>query len=194
MDTSHQPLPLRTGGQSAASTGRAARRQLVGGWGLGHPRILAALPLIAVSVAAWVALAPLQIGGSTSYVITTGISMLPRYHAGDLVLLRHELSYHIGEVAGYHNAELGVIVMHRIVATNGNRFVFKGDNNDFVDNYEPTARQIVGAEWFHLSGWGNFLLTLRVPVIGAVLLGAMWLFVLWPRSGSRRQRRRRHVH
>jgi signal peptidase I len=175
-------------------TGRPVRKQLVGGWRLSHPRILAALPLIAVGIAAWATLAPTQIGGSTSYVITTGISMLPRYHAGDLVLLRHESSYHVGEVAGYHNAELGVTVMHRIVAINGDRFVFKGDNNDFADNYEPTESQILGAEWIHLPGWGNFVLALRVPVIGAVLLGFMWLFVFWPRSGSRRQRRRRRAH
>jgi hypothetical protein len=121
--------------------------------------------------------------------------MLPLYHAGDLVLLRQQSHYRVGEVAGYHNAQLGVTVMHRIVAKEGDHYIFKGDNNGFVDNFEPTASQIVGAEWLHLRGWGNVLLTLRAPVVGAMLLGVMWLFVFWPRSGSRRQRRRRrHVH
>jgi signal peptidase I len=162
----------------------------VRGWRLGHPRLLAALPTIALCFAAWVALAPPQLGGSTSYVITSGISMLPNFHTGDLVLLRAEPSYHVGEVAGYHNGQLGVTVMHRIVAIDGDHYAFKGDNNSWVDSYQPTATQIVGAEWMHLPGWGNILLTLRTPVVGAVLLGLMWIFVFWPRSGSRRQRRR----
>jgi signal peptidase I len=173
---------------------QAVRKPLAGGWRLGHPRILATLGTLALAFAAWAALAPPQLGGSTSYVITAGVSMLPRYHAGDLVMLRHESSYRVGEVAGYHNRQLAVTVMHRIIAIDGDHYVFRGDNNDFTDTYEPTAGQIVGAEWIHLPGWGNFLLTLRVPIVGAILLALMWLFVFWPRSGSRRQRRRRHAH
>lgn len=168
---------------------------LAGGLHIAHLRLFAVLATIAVGILAWEALAPPQLGGSTSYVITTGISMLPRYHAGDLVLLRREATYHIGEVAGYHNGQLGVTVMHRIVAVEGAHYLFKGDNNDFIDSFHPTAAQIVGAEWIHLPGWGSFLLTLRTPLVGAVVLGVMWLFVFWPRSGSRRQRRRRrHAH
>jgi signal peptidase I len=157
--------------------------------------LLATLPTLTLCVAAWAAFAPPQFGASTSYVITSGVSMLPNFHAGDLVLLRAQPSYHVGEVAGYHNAQLGVTVMHRIAATDGDHYVFKGDNNNYTDSYEPTAAQIVGAEWIHLPGWGNVLLTLRAPVVAAVLLGLMWVFVFWPRSGSRRQRkRRRHAH
>ncbi|MGH9070435.1 MAG: S24/S26 family peptidase, partial [Acidimicrobiales bacterium] len=91
--------------------------------------------------------------------------------------------------------ELGVTVMHRIVAIEGDHYVFKGDNNDFRDSYHPTARQIVGAEWLHLPGWGNVLLELRSPLAAAVLLGGMWLLLFWPRSRSnRRPRRRRNAH
>lgn len=161
-------------------------------WRVDHHRVLGTLLTIALLVGAWLALAPMQLAGSTSYVVTTGVSMLPRYHAGDLVLLRRESTYRVGEVAGYHNLQLGVTVMHRIIAIDHGHYVFKGDNNDYADSFEPTASQIVGAEWIHLPGWGNFLLTLRAPVVAAVLLGLMWLFVFLPRSGTRRQRRRRH--
>jgi signal peptidase I len=182
-------------GTRSAWAPQAARRTLAGGWRLEHPRILAALATVALCFAAWATLAPPQLDGSTSYVITTGVSMLPNFHAGDLVMLRAEPSYHVGEVAGYHNAQLGVTVMHRIIAVDGAHYVFKGDNNNFTDTYKPTAAQIVGAEWIHLPGWGNILLTLRTPVVAAVLLGLMWVFVFWPRSGSRRQRKRlRHAH
>ncbi|MGC1184229.1 MAG: S24/S26 family peptidase [Candidatus Dormiibacterota bacterium] len=174
---------------------QAVPRSLARGWRLGYPRLLAAIATLVLCFAIWAAFAPPQLGGSTSYAVTTGVSMLPRFHAGDLVLLRQESTYRVGEVAGYHNGQLGVVVMHRIIAIDGDHYIFRGDNNDFTDSYQPTAGQIVGAEWIHLSGWGNFLLTLRTPVIAAVLLGLMWLFVFGRRPRSRRQRRRRrHAH
>ena len=40
--------------------------------------------LVVLVVAAWLLIAPTQIGGETSYVTTTGISMSPRFHSGDL--------------------------------------------------------------------------------------------------------------
>ena len=61
--------------------------------------LLGALVLVVV----WTGLLPRQLGGSMSYVIANGISMLPRYRAGDLVILRQEPSYHVGEVAAFHN-------------------------------------------------------------------------------------------
>ena len=119
--------------------------------------------------------------------------MLPRYHAGDLVILRKEPSYHVGEVAAYHNEQLHAIVLHRIVAIRGTRYVFKGDNNSWVTTFEPTKSQIVGARWLHLPEAGRLLLDLRTPIVAALLLGVLWLYSFWSPSGSRR-RRRRHRH
>lgn len=142
----------------------------------------------------WWTLAPPQLGGSTSYVITRGISMLPNIQAGDLVVLRAEPDYHVGEVAAFHNLELHAVVLHRIVAIHANRYVFKGDNNDFVTTYKPTKAQIIGREVLQLGGAGKYLLTLRVPVVAAVLLGMLWLYTFHrPRSSRRQRRRRRHA-
>jgi signal peptidase I len=177
----------------SAQAGRSARTGLLR---LGPRRLLGALTVIAVFFAVWAFLAPPQLGGSTSYVILDGTSMLPNFHTGDLVLLRKESSYHVGEVAGYRDMQAGgATIMHRIVAIEGGHYVFKGDNNAWTDSYEPTESQIVGAEWVHLSGWGNLILDLRAPLVGAIILGLLWLFLFWPRSGTRRQRRRhRHAH
>jgi hypothetical protein len=85
--------------------------------------------------------------------------------------------------------------MHRIVAVTGDHFVFKGDNNAWRDTEQPTAAQIVGAEWVHLPGWGGYRFDLRTPVVAAIVLGVLWVVVAWPRSTTRRQRRRRrHGH
>lgn len=171
-----------------AGAGAAAARHR-----LGVPKALGALATVVLLVAGWWALAPPQVGGSTSYAITEGVSMLPHFHAGDLVLLRKEPGYHVGEVAGFHDPQLGAVVMHRIVAIHGSHFVFKGDNNRFATTYEPTRSQIVGAEWVHLAGAGRYLMVLRLPAVAAVLLGMLWVFTFAPPARSRR-RRRRHRH
>ena len=157
-------------------------------------RCVHALSVLVVGAVAWLLFAPVQLGGSVTYVITDGVSMLPRFRTGDLVLLRTEGSYHVGEVAGYRDAQMGgVTVMHRIIAIDDGHYVFRGDNNRFTDPYRPTRNQIVGAEWIHLPAWGNVLMNLRAPVTGAIIVGLLGLFVLWPRSDTRR-RRRRHRH
>ena len=154
-------------------------------------KVLSTVAGLVVVLAAWFWLAPRPLGFD-SYAITDGVSMLPHFHAGDLVVLRREPTYHVGEVAAFHNQQIHVIVLHRIIAIHGGRYVFKGDNNDFVTSYEPTRSQIVGAEWLHVPGGGRVLEELRTPAVAAVILGLLWLTSFSRRPGSRRQRRRRH--
>src|SRR5271154_1602849 len=73
-----------------------------------RPRSLVRLVLaLAIAIVAILGgLLPQQLGGRMSYVITNGISMLPHIHAGELVILRREPNYHVGEVAAYHNQQL----------------------------------------------------------------------------------------
>lgn len=172
--------------------GRAKRalREIRGARRLPLTRSVLAVVLAALI---WVGFAPPQIGGSTAYVITYGISMLPRFHAGDLVVLRKEPSYHVGEVAAYHNGQLGVVVMHRIVAIEGRHYVFKGDNNSFFDSFHPVRSQIVGAEWLHVPWVGTLLKDVRKPLVAAIGLGVLWIVTFYPRSRSRREKRR-HRH
>jgi signal peptidase I len=165
----------------------------VRGWSLPHRRLLGLLATLIACLAIWAVLAPPALGGSTSYVITEGVSMLPHYHTADLVVLHKQPTYRVGQVAAYHNPTLRTVVMHRIVAVDGSRYVFKGDNNNFTDSYEPSASQIIGAQWFHLPGAGRWELQLQQPLVAAVLLAALWLFTFSPSVRSRRQRRR-HRH
>lgn len=166
---------------------------------VGHGALSLAWKLVLSSLVAltvlWGGFLPEQLGGRMSYVITDGTSMLPHFHAGDLVITRKEATYHVGEVAAFHNQEMGVIVLHRIVAIRKNRYVFKGDNNSWVTMYEPTKTQIVGAAWLHVPRAGRLVLDLRHPFVAAGLLAVVWLFSFSPVARSRRQRRRhRRAH
>jgi signal peptidase I len=138
----------------------------------------------------WLYFAPVGLGGSTTYVVTDGVSMEPRFHAGDLVLLRGQDSYHVGEIVAYRSKVFHTIVLHRIIRRAGARYVFKGDNNNFVDFEHPARGQLLGALWLSIPGVGARLDSIRSPaLIGALVAIGTLLFA--GAAFTRRQRRRR---
>ena len=139
----------------------------------------------------WFVFAPVSVGGSSTWVVTDGISMEPRFHAGDLVLVRAQSHYHVGEIVAYNNKQLHTIVLHRIVGRDGSRYIFKGDNNNFLDFEHPAQNQLIGALWLHFAGLGGTLESLHSPVlIGAMFALATLLFAGAAFTGGRRRRRR----
>ncbi|MFI5004477.1 MAG: signal peptidase I [Solirubrobacterales bacterium] len=134
--------------------------------------------------------APSQFGGLTTYVVTHGTSMEPRFHTGDLALVRSQSSYRVGEIVAYDNRMLHTVVLHRIIGRHGSRYVFKGDNNNFVDPEHPKASQLVGALWLHIPGVGARLQSIRSPLLVGVLI-AVGLLILTGSVYARRSRLRR---
>ena len=147
--------------------------------------------LLLLAGAFWLFLAPPKIGGSTSYVITGGISMEPHFHTGDLAIVRPAGHYHVGEVVAYRSTLLHVVVLHRIIAIDGGRYEFKGDNNDFIDPTRPTRAQLIGALWIHLPHGGAIFRWLHSPVTGAVLCTFVALLLVGTEGKRRRRRRNR---
>jgi len=132
--------------------------------------ILAAFLLVLLT-AAWFAFAPLQVGGPVLYVIITGNSMEPGFHPGDLVLLRRAPAYQVGDIVAYRNLELQRYVLHRVIQIEPGRFVLKGDNNDWVDSYEPAPNEILGTFWLRLPAAGKVVQWLRRPLSMGLLAG-----------------------
>jgi len=139
----------------------------------------------------WFYFAPTPLGGSTSYVVTHGVSMEPHFHTGDLAIVRSQSTYHVGEVVAYHNKELHTIVLHRIIGRDGNRYIFKGDNNDFTDFEHPAASQLIGGLWFHIAGAGATLQSIRSPALFGILVGGGLLLLMGGVFVRRRRIRRR---
>ncbi len=142
----------------------------------------------------WFYFAPVQLGGSTTYVVTHGTSMEPRFHTGDLAIVRSQSNYHVGEVVAYQNHQLHTIVLHRIVGREGDRYLFKGDNNNFVDPEHPVASQLIGALWIHIPGVGLRLQSIRSPLVMGILLFVGMLLLTggaFARTQGRRHRQRR---
>src|SRR6476646_4106501 len=69
---------------------------------LAHARTVAliATQLAFVAALLWFCL-PQALGGRAGWVLVSGTSMLPHLHTGDLVLVEHRSSYHVGEVVAY---------------------------------------------------------------------------------------------
>lgn len=156
-------------------------------------RLALLIPMAALLAAAWLNLAPTAVGGSTSYVMTSGVSMLPHFRAGGLVITQERDSYHVGEVVAYHNRQLHGVVMHRIVAMDGDRYVFKGDNNDFRDSYHPKKSDLVGQEWLYWPQGGAYFHMLQTPFLFALIMAFAGVMAFRPDRSKRGRRRRHHA-
>jgi len=153
---------------------------------------LATGALVLLAAAAWLVLAPTSIGGTTDYVTTNGDSMAPRFQTGDLALIRPANHYRVGDVVAYRSALLDAVVLHRLVDRDGDRYVFKGDNNDFLDPTRPDRSELIGRLWLRVPRGGTVLAWLQTPVIAATLTGGAALLLLLGTGSQRRRDRRRH--
>lgn len=128
------------------------------------PPFFSNLVLVLALLGVWIAFAPVNLGGTTSYVIVNGISMEPDFHLGDLTIIRKASDYQIGDVVTYQDARMNAYVIHRIIDMQGDRFVLKGDNNSWVDVYYPTHEEIIGKLWLHIPNLGKLFEWLRAPL------------------------------
>ena len=153
-----------------------------------------AVLLCAVLVVLWILFAPVQFGGKTSYVVVNGISMEPKFHKGDLALVRKSDSYNVGDIVVYRHPTIGPII-HRIIGKDGDHYTFQGDNNNFIDSYHPTQAELIGKFWFHIPMVGQPFTKLhnRLVVAGFVALSGLIVllpFVLGEPKTERRRRKR----
>jgi len=143
----------------------------------------AALGLVAVLLTVAAGL----ITGVLSLVTTFGNSMEPRIAAGDLVVVR-AASYEVGDVVAYHSPELRQVVLHRIVNRDGDRFVFSGDHNDFLDPERLPATAVVGQELLHIPNGATWLQRLTGPP--ALAAATVLLLAAGGATSTRRTRRK----
>jgi signal peptidase len=152
--------------------------------------------LLVVLIPLWWFIAPVQLGGSISYINVRGISMEPTLYSGDLLVMREEDRYEIGQIVAFRSDMGGAIVVHRIVDEIDGRYILKGDNNSFLDRYTPTAEEIVGREVLTIAGGERVASAAsRTPTI--VIQAAIFLISLGMlasiRTAARRERQlRRH--
>ena len=141
------------------------------------------LPLLVLS--GWfVTLRPAALGGPVQYVIIEGQSMEPTLHSGDLVVIRRQNEYAVGDIVSIETP-IGP-VMHRIVGGDGDEgFVSQGDNNGIADPWRPTTSEIVGKLWLRFPGGAHFQWAARLTLgLGLVALGMLTWYVMAKRRNA----------
>jgi signal peptidase I len=152
-------------------------------------RTLQGLAMALVAMAGlWALLAPSSLGGWMSYVTVEGTSMRPGLESGDFVIVRRQAAYSPGDVVAYESSLGGALVLHRIVDTDGDRFVVKGDNNDFIDLDRPGPPDIVGRQVMVVPGAAGVVTAFGAPAsVAGLLATASGLVVLGTVVGTRRR-------
>jgi len=140
-------------------------------------QVLSGTVFIILLVAAWMALAPIQFGGQTAYIVINGNSMWPILNWDDLVILRQASAYQVGDIVAYHDPKVGPVI-HRIIEQEADRFIFKGDHNDFIDPYHPIQTELIGKLWIRLPVVGRYVEKVRTPYILTFLAAVMGIITM----------------
>jgi signal peptidase I len=133
---------------------------------------------------------PASLGGQVHYVMVSGTSMEPHMHTGDLVLVREQSSYEIGDAVAYRipagETGEGSVVIHRITGGNAvDGFETQGDNRERADVWKPTGADVLGKRQLLVGGAGTVVAQMRNPVPLAVLAGTfVFLAVAWKPKAS----------
>lgn len=139
--------------------------------------VLSWVIFIGLAAGWFVYLRPPVLGGANSYVFVRGTSMEPRYHTGDLVLVRERATYRIGDIAAFtvptdDGGE--AVVIHRIVDRRPDGgWVFQGDNRPGVDPWFPRDEQVVGTPQLLIPRVGSYLAALAVSPLHLGLVAAL---------------------
>jgi signal peptidase I len=130
------------------------------------------------ALAVWLVLfRPVALGGSATWVVIRGSSMLPALQTGDLVVARAADDYAIGDIVAYRvrAGEIGAghVVVHRLIGGGDAGFEVRGDNNDAPDPWHPTRTDIVGRAWIVIPGLGRLIAWIVQPIVAAALGAAL---------------------
>ncbi|HZJ05766.1 MAG TPA: signal peptidase I [Nocardioidaceae bacterium] len=155
-------------------------------------RTRAGLTLVVVAAMGFL-LWPAQLGGATTYVSTTGVSMESRIHTGDLAIVRSADDYAVGDVTAYHSDMFDTVVMHRIVAVDAGHYTLQGDNNSWLDPDRPTRDQLIGKLALRIPQGGIWLDRLTSPTALGLLAFALLASGGTTLETRRRRRRRRRT-
>lgn len=94
--------------------------------------------------------------GIASAVVVSG-SMEPEISVGDVVIVKEQDDYFVGDVIMFYNAASGDYTTHRIIEKTEGLFRTRGDNNDSADVGFVSKENIVGK------------VVLTVPFVGTVI-------------------------
>lgn len=116
-----------------------------------------------------------QVFGFSQLIVVSG-SMEPALLVGDMIIIREQPDYQVGDIVTYRTGLR--VVTHRIVDITENQAVLQGDANNVADKPIPVTA-IVGKVVLRIPRAGDALLYARTPAgIVSVILSAVALLNL----------------
>ncbi|MDX6217986.1 MAG: signal peptidase [Frankiales bacterium] len=158
-------------------------------------RVLKALGTGLILALVWLVW-PQSMHGRVAYISVDGHSMDGTYANGDLIVVRKQPSYNIGDIVTYRIPKgefgAGANVIHRITGGNGTTgFTTQGDNRNIPDPWHPRTADIVGHSELRVPGGARYFLALSKPIpLGGLCAGLTVLVMLWPKSEKAVPRRK----
>ncbi|WP_369298758.1 signal peptidase I [uncultured Neglectibacter sp.] len=131
-----------------------------------------------------------QVFGYSHYIVTTG-SMEPSLSPGDLILVKAQDEYKLGDVVTFHDSQ-GATVTHRIMGTVSGQFITQGDANNTEDGDLLSPEKIVGKLQLVLPGAGSVIEFLRSPfgILTLLVIGVLLIKLPdWIGAGKNRGKR-----
>lgn len=96
--------------------------------------------------------------------------MEPTLSPGDIVIIS-KTNFDIKDVVVYTTEDnKQVQIIHRIIAKENDNYILQGDNNNFIDPYNPTQLQILGKMIFKIPKLGTLFFYLSLPLVWISLL------------------------
>lgn len=156
------------------------------------PRLVRVMVSVAFTLAALAAafyLWPTALGGCATFTVVTGESMEPTYSTGDVVFSRCGTP-EAGDIAVYASEETGgARIIHRVIGGDGDSgWQLQGDNNSWVDPFEPTRDEVVGIARLHIPKLGLIADTLANRWMWLSLFALAAALFVWPARHKDRER------
>ena len=127
---------------------------------------------------------PMPFGYGFSAILSG--SMEPTLSAGDMVLIKEQDSYSVGDIVAYQYGTIGVV--HRIIRIEGDSAITQGDANNIEDNGIP-LNIIKGRVIWSIPVVGEWIVVLKSPIsILALILAAVLLLELSFRADKEKKK------
>ena len=127
---------------------------------------------------------PLTFGYGSAVIV--GGSMEPAIDFGDMVLIRRQGAYELGDVVTFKPESGRSVVTHRVVEVTSSGYITQGDANNARDP-EVTPDQMIGRVVRTIPGVGKIILFFQRPLGVAILAIGLFAIIEGP-SILKRQR------
>ncbi len=115
---------------------------------------------ILIVLALFFLLSQFNLPGNYKIFLVQSGSMSPALKTGDMVIVKPISSYQVNDIITF-NSHQNFTVTHRIIQTNNNGFITKGDANSVTDQNQVNKSQILGKVFFTVPKIGYFIMFVK---------------------------------